>query len=496
MAGSPVVSAMAAMGRSPPDDRAAQSGWRLTMSPELISILVLVLIFAIATLLPVNIGVLAFVAAFLVGTLVADQSTDDIIGGFPSDLFLTLVGITFLFAIAQNNGTVDWLIQLAVRAVRGRVGAMPWIMFLLAAMLTAVGAVSPGAVAIIAPIALGFAVQYHISPLLMGLMVIHGAQAGGFSPISIYGGITNGVVEEAGLPLNEVATFLASLFANLAVAVLLFVVLGGRELLRRRVEVAEEPAGEAPGEPPDRVGVSVPQRGAQAFGDAEMEARSEERDLERAPQDRPSAETGEQPQPSRAYQLLTVAGILIVAALTLFFEIDIGFAAITVGLVLLLISPRLQKGAVGQISWPEILLITGVGTYVGVLEAMGTIDYVGEAVADLASPLLVALLLCFIGAVVSAFASSTAILGSLIPLAVPFLQAGTGVNPVGFIAAMAVSSTIVDVSPFSTNGALVLANAPEGVDRDRFFRQLVAYGALVVALAPVVLWLVFVVALG
>jgi hypothetical protein len=66
---------------------------------------------------------------------------------------------------------------------------------------------------------------------------------------------------------------------------------------------------------------------------------------------------------------------------------------------------------------------------------------------------------------------------------VPFLQAGTGVSPVGFIAAMAVSSTIVDVSPFSTNGALVLANAPESVDRNRFFRRLVAYGALVTLLA-------------
>jgi di/tricarboxylate transporter len=479
------------------------------MSPELISILVLGLIFVIATLLPVNIGILAFAGAFLVGTLVADQSTDDIIAGFPSDLFLTLVGITYLFAVAQNNGTVDWLVELAVRAVRGRIGAMPWIMFALAAVLTAVGAVSPGAVAIIAPIALGFAVQYQISPLLMGLMVIHGAQAGGFSPISIYGGITNGVVEEAGLPLNEVATFLASLFANLTVAVLLFVVLGGRDLLRRRAEVAArvggdatEPAGAggagdgrtAPGEG-GRVLAGSPQQGAQAYGDAEMEARSEERELERPPPEAPEA-TLEGPLSPRAYQLLTVAGILILAALTLFFEVDIGFAAITIGLVLTLIAPQLQKRAVGQVTWPEILLITGVGTYVGVLEEMGTIDYVGEAVADLASPLLVALLLCFIGAVVSAFASSTAVLGSLIPLAVPFLQAGTGVSPVGFIAAFAVSSTIVDVSPFSTNGALVLANAPASVDKNRFFRQLVAYGALVVAVAPVVLWFVFVVVLG
>jgi di/tricarboxylate transporter len=480
------------------------------MSPELISILVLGLIFVIATILPVNIGVLAFTAAFLVGTLVADQSTDDIIAGFPSDLFLTLVGITFLFAVAQNNGTVDWLVELAVRAVRGRIGTIPWIMFALAAMLTAVGAVSPGAVAIIAPIALGFAVQYHISPLLMGLMVIHGAQAGGFSPISIYGGITNGVVEEAGLPLNEIATFLASLFVNLAVAVLLYMVLGGRDLLRRRAEVTEGPVGAAAESPgagggeDDRpaegtaphVGVAAGQRGAQFYGDAEMEARTEERELERAPGGGPEPAPDEPPQPSRAYQLLTVAGILILAALTLFFEVDIGFAAITIALVLVLISPQLQKGAVGQVTWPEILLITGVGTYVGVLQEMGTIDYVGEAVAGLASPLLVALLLCFIGAVVSAFASSTAVLGSLIPLAVPFLQAGTGVGPVGFIAAMAVSSTIVDVSPFSTNGALVLANAPQSVDKNRFFRQLVAYGALVVAVAPVVLWFVFVVVLG
>jgi di/tricarboxylate transporter len=467
------------------------------MSPELISILVLGLIFVIATLLPVNIGVLAFAAAFLVGTVVADQSTDDIIAGFPSDLFLTLVGITYLFVVAQNNGTVDWLVGLGVRLVRGRIGAMPWIMFALAAMLTAVGAVSPGAVAIIAPIALGFAVQYRISPLLMGLMVIHGAQAGGFSPISIYGGITNGVVEEAGLPLNEIATFLASLVVNLAVAVLLFMVLGGRDLLRRRVEVTDVPAGDA-SEPPGgpRVLATSLRQDAQVHGDAEMEARTEERELERAPGDGPETVPDDRAQSSRSYQLLTVAGILTLAALTLFFELDIGFVAITIGLVLTLVAPQLQKGAVGQVPWPEILLITGVGTYVGVLEEMGTIEYVGESVADLASPLLVALLLCFIGAVVSAFASSTAVLGSLIPLAVPFLQAGTGVNPVGFIAAMAVSSTIVDVSPFSTNGALVLANAPESVDRDRFFRQLVTYGALVTVLAPIVLWFVFVVVLG
>ena len=39
------------------------------MRPEIISIIVLVLMFVIGTTMPVNLGVLALVAAFLVGTL-------------------------------------------------------------------------------------------------------------------------------------------------------------------------------------------------------------------------------------------------------------------------------------------------------------------------------------------------------------------------------------------------------------------------------------------
>ena len=470
------------------------------MSPQLVSILALVLMFVVATALPVNMGVLAFVGAFLVGTLIAGLETDAILDGFPAGLFLTLVGITYLFAIAQNNGTIDWLVSLAVRGVRGRVAAIPWIMFAVAAVLTAVGAVSPGAVAIIAPIALGFALQYGISPLLMGLMVIHGAQAGGFSPISIYGTITNGVVQRAGLPLNEIVTFLASLVVNTLVAALLFVVLGGRKLMRQQAGsgpggatqlVGARAAGPTAGDATGAARAAVqPQRGSQAYGDAEDEALTEELREAGVAAPGPAPEGGS--GPSRPYQVLTVAGILTLAVLVLAFDLEIGFVAITIGLVLSLVSPRTQKGALGQVTWPEIVLITGVSTYVAVLDEMGTIDYVGNSVAGLASPLLAALLLCFIGAVVSAFASSTAVLGSIIPLAVPFLQQGTGVSAIAFVAALGVSSTIVNVSPFSTNGALVLANA-RGIDRDAFFRKLLSYGALVTVVAPVVLWLVFVV---
>jgi di/tricarboxylate transporter len=461
------------------------------MTPQLISIYALVAMFVVATIWPINMGVLAFVGAFLVGTLVAGQETSAIIDGFPAGLFLTLAGITFLFALAQNNGTIDWLVRLAVRAVRGRIAAIPWIMFGISALLTAVGAVSPGAVAIIAPIALGFALKYRISPLLMGLMVVHGAQAGGFSPISIYGGITNGVVAQAGLPLSPMTTFGASFFVNGAVALLLFLVLGGRSLMRARSEVVAAVAV-------PHVDIARPAGGAQIFGDSEAEALSEEIKLEtgQAPGRSVLDAAADAPiEDGNFYQIATLVGLAVLAILVLAFGLDIGFVSLTIGLILALMAPTMQKRAMGQVAWPEIMLITGVSTYVAVLQEMGTIDFVGDSVAGLASPLLAALLLCFIGAVVSAFASSTAVLGSLIPLAVPFLQAGTGVSAIGFIAAMAVASTIVDVSPFSTNGALVLANA-QGVDRQVFFRRLLGYGAIVTLIAPIVVWLVFVVVPG
>lgn len=445
------------------------------MLQHIVSISVLGLMFVIATVLPVNMGALAFVGAFLVGTLLGAMPAKSILAGFPADLFLTLVGITYLFAVAQNNGTIDWLVRQAVRAVGGRIAAIPWIMFGIAAVLTSVGAVSPAAVAIIAPIALGFAAKYNINPLMMGLMVVHGAQGGGFSPISIYGGITNKIVEKAGLPLNEMATAFASLGVNLLVALGLFVALGGMRLLRAPAlprTVAAGP-GVAAIDPPFQARVATAAM-ADPLGPSATAARAE-------------AE-----QPGTPYQYLTVLGLVALAVLTLYFKLDIGFVSLSIAVLLTLVSPNLQKAALTQVSWPEIMLIVGVSTYVGVMEKMGTIAFVGHSVAGLASPLMAALLLCFVGAVVSAFASSTAVLGSLIPLAVPFLQQGSDVSAIGFIAAMAVSSTIVDVSPFSTNGALVLANA-QGVDRHAFFRKLMVYGALVTIVAPVVLWFAFVV---
>src|SRR5688572_28233569 len=457
------------------------------MSPETVSIIALVVIFGIATVFPINMGALAFVAAFLVGTLAVGMSTEEILGsdevagGFPSELVLTLIGVTYLFAIATNNGTVDLLVRGAVRLVGGHIAAIPWIMFGVTAVLTAIGALSPAAVAIIAPIALTFAARHGINPLLMGMMVIHGAQGGGFSPISVYGVTVNTIVADEGLPDASVAVFLGSLFFNLAIALVLFFVLGGRQLMGRKVAVAEQVEEQVETEVLAGSG-----GGPAAGGHGPVLAPGVGGGSGGTDEDHP-----ERPQPVTLEQILTLIGLVVVAVLALAFKLDIGFVAITVAVVLVLLNPQRHKGAVGQISWSTILLIAGVLTYVFVLQTAGTIDSIGEAVTGLGAPLLIALLLCYIGGIVSAFASSTAIIGVAIALAVPFLQAGD-IGAVGVVVALSVASTIVDVSPFSTNGALVLANA-QGVDRDRFYKQILGYAAIVVAVGPFLAWLVFVV---
>ncbi|WNV88486.1 SLC13 family permease [Umezawaea sp. Da 62-37] len=489
------------------------------MTAQVISIVVLALIFVLATTRSTNMGALAFAAAFLVGTLAGGLDAKGIFAKFPGDIFVVLVGVTYLFALARANGTTDWLVSAAVRAVGGRIVLIPWVMFVITGVLTAIGAVSPAAVAIVAPIALGFAARYRINPLLMGAMVVHGAQAGGFSPISVYGSIVNGLVERNNVHGNPLALFLASLAVNTVIAVILFLVLGGRKLARQQAIPAFHDRTAASSTATATTATATP-----ATTDAQAEARPTDAEAaDSAPTNSTTTtgvepasaepadagttgattttsptETGqrtvEEPEPAVALtpaRTATLVGLVALVVGTLVFDLDVGLTALTLAAVLSLIWPTDSRQAVAEITWPTVLLICGVLTYVAVLQAMGTIDFVGNAVTGVGIPILAALLLCYIGGIVSAFASSVGLMGALIPLAVPFLALGT-VGPVGMIAAVAVSATVVDVSPFSTNGALVLANAKD-VDRDAFFRTLLIYGGIIVAVAPLVIWLLFVV---
>ena len=440
---------------------------------NVIALSVLVLVFVISTVRSVNMGALALVAAFVVGTLVFTVDTSEILDGFPASLFVILVGVTYLFALARNNGTVDWIIHAAVRAVRGRVALVPWAMFAVCAAVTAMGAVSPAAVAIIAPVAMGFATRYRIHPMLMGFMVVQGATAGSFSPIGIFGVITNDVMRQNGLPSSPALLFVSTFAAAAVVAAIAYVSFGGRALIARGAS--------------ERVLVNAV---GNASGGSDTITGSGSGDSSKGG-GKSSGGTAPHEGALNLERRLTLLGLASLALGALVFDLDVGFTALTVAVLLTLIFPASARGAVDKISWGTVLLIGGIVTYVALLQNQNTVQWLGDSVAHVGIPLLAAFLICLIGAIVSAFASTTGILGALIPLAIPFLMTGQ-VNATGLVIALAISSSLVDCSPFSTNGALVVANAaPE--ERDVVFGLTMRWGMTIMVVTPMLAWLLFVV---
>jgi di/tricarboxylate transporter len=301
---------------------------------------------------------------------------------------------------------------------------------------------------------------------MMGMMVVHGAQAGGFSPISVYGIITNSVMRDEGLDVSEMTVFLSSLVINAVLAAILFVALGGRKLLSERID-PDEPVESDEAVEPDGDGV----------GGGATSGRSDDSDVKTETR-KPGMQTE---------QLLTLIAFLGVAVVALFFDKNIGFVAISAAVILAMLSAKEHKSAVEQIAWPTVLLLAGVSTYATILTEAGSPEFVGGWAAGLGVAIVGALVLCYVGGVVSAFASSTALLPVIIPIAIPLIAEG-GISAGLFVAALVVSSTIVDVSPFSTNGALMLANRPDTIEETTYYKQILSYGAIVVAVGPALVW--------
>jgi Na+/H+ antiporter NhaD/arsenite permease-like protein len=188
---------------------------------------------------------------------------------------------------------------------------------------------------------------------------------------------------------------------------------------------------------------------------------------------------------------LTLGGLVALLVLTLGFGIDVGVAAIIIAVVLLAVRPSMQKAAIDSMPWSAILLVTGIVTYVGVLDEIGAIDALEEGIAELGGGASFATLVTsYVVATVSAFASTTGTLGAISPLVVP-LAGDPGVSGVGVVSAVSISSSVVDISPMSTTGALLMANA-EGPEERTFFRALLVWAILMIALVPSVAWAIFV----
>jgi di/tricarboxylate transporter len=468
------------------------------VSIHVIGVVGLVLVFVIGTLRPINIGALALIATFLLGTLVANETVDELLAGFPPNLFVLLVGVTYLFGLAAVNGTLEWVVDRAVGLLGDRPALVPWMIFFFSAVPTTAGALGPAGVAMLAPLCLRLGARYGIDRRMAALMVMHGSCLGNFSPLNGLAIIVRTSAEANGLEVSAAELFFGNAAYNIGLAVVIYLLFGGRTLLRERGQRLEHLTGalgsastpvRVPGpavEDPVVAGVgtsdtAVGGSGTGTSGTAVEHAGAVATALPRLAPER---------TPLRADQVVTMLVILGVAVGALVFDLEIGFLALIAAALLHLTFPSRFVNADRRIVWSVVLLICGVVTYVGALQRYGTIDVIGDGIAGLGVPLLTAFLLCLVGALTSAFASSAGLVAVLIPLAAPFLAQGE-VGVTAMIIALAISATVVDSTPFSSVGALTLANAPEP-ERPKLFRTMLAWGLSMAVTAPMLTWLIFI----
>ena len=95
------------------------------MNLAYVSLAALVIAILVSCFTELNVGILALALAWIVGVYVGGMPLNEVIGGFPVSLFLTLAGVTLLFTQAQLNGTLDRIAHRAVRICRGNAGLIP-----------------------------------------------------------------------------------------------------------------------------------------------------------------------------------------------------------------------------------------------------------------------------------------------------------------------------------------------------------------------------------
>ena len=191
----------------------------MTIDLAWISLAALVLVIVLSCTTAVNPGFISLALAWVIGIYLAPLwgkpfTIGEVMAGFPTELFLTLVGVTLLFTLARGNGTLDHVVRAALGVCRGNVGLIPIVFFGLSLGIASIGAGNIAAAALIAPLAMAVADRARISPFLMTLMVGHGCIAGALSPIAPTGIIANGLMARMGMSGFERQNYLYNLLAN------------------------------------------------------------------------------------------------------------------------------------------------------------------------------------------------------------------------------------------------------------------------------------------
>ena len=401
------------------------------MDAATLSLGALAIAIVVSCTIRLHVGFLAISLAWVVGVYVAGMGGAEVMGGFPTRLFLTLAGVTLLFSQAQANGTLDLIAHKAVEFCRGNVGVMPMMFFLLSFVLASIGPGNIASTAIIAPMGMAVAGQVGIPAFLMAIMIGNGANAGSLSPIAPTGVIVNGVMDDIGLGGHETLTYLYNMMAHAVIAFGAYFLFGGWRLLGRHHAGA----------------VTVPGAAGGADGAAASGA------FER-----------------RHWITIGIIGALLSGVI--FFDVDVGLGAFGCAVVLALLKAGDENEAIRLMPWRVMMMVCGVTVLISVLDRTGGLELFTRVLAGVSTANTVTAVMAFTTGFISIYSSTSGVvLPAFLPTVPGLAEQVGGVAPLAIASSMNVGAHLVDVSALSTLGALRMASAAKHEDSRRLFKS-------------------------
>ena len=397
------------------------------MSPAVLALIAFLLAITLSMTTRINVGLLAIGLAWLIG-LAAGITTETLIGGFPSGLFITLAGVTLLFAVAKANGTLDLLAARATAALRGDAALLPVAFFAFTGILSSLGPGAVAAVAIAAPIAMPIGMRAGVPNLLSAIMIGTGANAGNLSPLSAVGAMVNDLMARIELGGHAWKLFAANFLVHLLVAAAAFVLFGGLRL-RRAAAAAESSVDASAGQPIE---------------------------------------------PKHWY---TIGTIVVWMYAVIFLRLHPGLAAIAAATILILLRAAEERDVIGRIPLDIILMVTGVTMLVAVMDRTGGMNLFTGMIARIATPATLNGVIALVTGVISTYSSTSGVvLPAFLPMVPGLVRDTGGGDPLAVAISINVGSALVDVSPLSTLGALCVATVHDPVAARDLFRKLLAWG--------------------
>lgn len=369
----------------------------------LLSLLFLLLAIFLGFVRKMNTGLLCIAFALVLGRM-SGVSDAVIMKGFNSSLFIMLLGVTYLFSMAQINGSLDLLAQKVIALAGRRVYLIPVIIYVFSIVLAALGPGSVPTMAIMMVFSMSLAAEMKISPVLLSTLTVLGSCAGGLSPLAATGIIGANLCAEFGLTGIENDFLLNGVFSFTVYAVIVYVWLGGYKL-------------------------------------------------------RAAENVGEKVIPSfNKKQLLTIAGIVAMVFMVMLLHINVGLVSFAVAAVLSFLRVSEEAKAIRHIPWNTLLLITGVGVLMQLIIDLGGINILSAALVSIMSAKSAAAVMGLTSGIMSWFSSSSGVvMPTLLPTVPHIAQQLGGVNELELASSITTISHVAAISPLSTGGALALA---------------------------------------